>query len=367
MKELTDKLSDLLRPYLPKEKGQVFFKTIASIEESEQGKDAHTLYGNKSHSNQVLSRGIIFDTEYGNHRVLYEHSHRMENGYDFHTILGRDWSDLSEKELQEIHDVVSRNIKEGKVYPALITEGYDESIGIEDHSYFSVVFDKPYDEEQESIADRYECETIDPDKKEYIFTDYDNAIGFAYANSHILESRGTLRREIGSDEWPVFIVTLETADPRLYDLAVRHHGFADYTKLGNPLVIAGFPSVKEARAYRDEAKTLLSAENAVKVRSDIPENDIRNAEHQAKQVIHDRIVSPSARTFTSDQVNTLNNYRAMFSSASSSEEIFKRLFDDVIKQDDVLSKPEQWRNDTWDELSDIAKGVTHDAAQGLKR
>jgi len=367
MKELIKNLSELLRPYLPEEKGQVFFKTIASIEESEQGKDAHTLYGNKSHSNQVLSRGIIFDTEYGNHRVLFEHSHRMENDYNFRTILGREWSGLSEKELKNIYDAVSTDIEKGKVFPAIIKEDYDESIGVEDHSYFSVTFNKSFDEEQESMAEYHECETINQDKNEYIFMDYDNAIGFAYDNSNILESRNNFRRVIGPDDWPVFIVTFETEEPRLKDLAVRYHGDIDYTQKGNPLVIASFHSVKDARAYRDEAKALLSINNTVKMRRDIPESDIRLAESQAKQVIHDRIVSLSAKSFTSDQANILNHYRGMFSQDSSPEEIYKRLFDDVIKREDVLSKPEQWKNDTWTELSDIAKGITHEAAQGLKR
>ena len=367
MKELIDKLSDLLHPYLPKEKGQVFFKAVASIEEIERGKQAHSLYDDKSHNGQVMSLGIIYDTEHGNHRVLYEHSHRMENGYNFSTVLGREWSDLSEQELKNICDAVSSNIEKGKVFPALITAGYDENIGTEDHAYLSVVFDYTFDEEQESMADRHECETINPDKSEYIFMDYDDAIGFAYDNSHVLETRGNFRRETSLDERPFFIVTFETADERLNAIAQKYNGDIDFTKLGTPLAIAGFNTVRDARAYRDEAKALLAVDKTVKVRSDIPENDIRNAEYQAKQVIHDRIVSTSARSFTPDQVNTLNHYRGMFSGDSSSEEIFRQLFDDVIKKDDISSKPDQWKKDTWDELTDIAKGITHESAQGLKR
>lgn len=367
MKELIDRLSRLLKPYLPEQKGQVFFKSVASIEESERSKETRSLYGDDSHKKSVMSRGIILDTEQGNHSVLYEHSHRMENGYNFHTILGRNLVNLSEKELNDIYNDVSSNVEKGKVFPAIVTEGYDENIGDEDHTYFSVVFDKPFDEEQESIADLHNCETINHDKSDYIFMDYDDAIGFAYDNSCALEKRGNFRRKIGSDDWPVFTVTFESSDPRLKDIASRHHGDTEYTKSGNPLVIASFNLAKDARAYREEVKTLLSTENTIKVRTDITEHDFRLAQYQAKQAIHERIVSPSARTFTPDQLITLNHYRGLFSAASSTEIVFKQLFDDVIKQDDVSSKPEQWKKDTWNEMEDIAKGITHDSVQGLKR
>ena len=247
--------------------------------------------------------------------------------------------------------------------PAVITEGYDEEIGEEENSYFSVTFDKPYDEEQESMADRHECETINPDKGEYIFMDYDDAVGFAFDNISILNQRGDFRREISDDRHISFIVTFETDNPKFEEIAVRHHGDADYTKLGNPLVIAIFSKLRDARNYRDEARRILSGgemknnKAGIKVRTDIPERDIRSAERNAMQAIRDRIVLPSARSFTPEQLNTLNHYRAMFSKDTPTEELFNCLFDSVIKEDSVASKPDKWKVDAWKELSGIAQGV----------
>lgn len=366
MKEMIDKLSELLRPYLPEEKGQVFFNAKVIIEENARSKELHAML-DKSYSNEVMSCGVIIDSEHGNHQVLYNHSHKMESGFMYNTILGRPLNELSKTELENIYNHLSEKAAANKIYPAVIREDYDEDIGDIDHAYFAVVFNKPFDEEQEAMADHNECETINPDKSEYIFMDYDNAIGFASDNARALELRGNIRREIGDDDKPYFFVTFETADPRLDAIARKYNGGVDYTASGTPLACAGFLTVKDARAYRDEAKILLYDNNTIRMRKDIPEKDVRQAEHQAKQAIHDRIITASARSFTPVLVNILKHYRAMFSDDTPSEELYKRLFNDVIKDDDVSSKSEQWKKDTWTELSDLAKGITHESAQGLKR
>lgn len=343
---LINKISELVRPFLPEQKGQVFFKAFAAIEESEVGKHAKNVYGNKPGNNLVISRGVIIDTEYGNHQVLYEHSHRTATNSTYKTILGRPFSELSEKELNNIHSALSDNIVKNKVFPALINENYDEEIGEEDHTYFSVKFDKPFDEEQISTADAHECETINPEKGEYLFMEYDDAIGFAFDNTINLESRNNIRRVVVDDKNIYFNVTIETDDTRLEDLADRHNGGVDFTNNGTPLVIAGFTVLADARAYLAEVRKLV--------------------ESDAKQAIHDRIVTPSARRFTPEQIQTMNRYSSMFAKESSAEETFKRLFDSVSQEKDVLGKPEKWKSATLSELSDIAHGKTFERQQELK-
>lgn len=252
-----ERIEQLVKPYLPQEKGLTFFHAIASIEESPQGKEARALYGDISHRN-AYSLGVLIDTQHGNHQVQYNHSHRMENGYVYNTILGRPLKELSKEELDNIYKNLAEKVEAKKVYPAVIREDYDADIGDEDHNYFAVVFDKPFDVEQESAADRHECETINQDKSEYIFMDYDNAIGFAAANARLLESRGNLRREIGDDERPYFCVTFESCDKRLESLAKKYNGGIDYSSAGTPLAMAVFLTVKDARAYRMEAGEILS-------------------------------------------------------------------------------------------------------------
>ena len=278
-----NKIEQLLQPFLPQEKGQTFFHAVANIEESQRGKETRMVYGDNSHRD-VYSLGVLIDTEHDNHQVLYKHSHKMENGFIYNTILGRPLKELSQPEIDGIYNNLLDKVESKKVFPAVIKEDYDEEIGDEEHNYFSVSFNKPYDEEQESVADRHECETINPDKSEYIFMDFDDAIGFAADNARILEKRGNIRREISEDERPYFYVTFETDNKQLNDIARKHNGEVDFSKLGTPLAMAGFLTVKNARAYRNEAKEILSLESntvnnpLVKILSgDITQKEVQKA------------------------------------------------------------------------------------------
>lgn len=86
----------------------------------------------------------------------------------------------------------------------------------------------------------------------------------------------------------------------------------------------------------------------------------------AKMAIYNRIVMPSARSFTPEQVDTLTRYRAMFTTDTDTKELFTRLYEDVIKDPEVARKPEKWQTDTLKELNDLAKGITRDEVQGLR-
>ena len=86
---------------------------------------------------------------------------------------------------------------------------------------------------------------------------------------------------------------------------------------------------------------------------------------EAKQAIHDRIVSPSARSFTSDQLQALSRYHEEDAPNHPKSEIFSRLLDEVAQDPDVARKPEKWVTDTAKELDDLAEGITRDQDRGL--
>lgn len=93
------------------------------------------------------------------------------------------------------------------------------------------------------------------------------------------------------------------------------------------------------------------------------QNDLRDA----KQVVHDRIVTPSARRFTPEQIDTLKHYRAMFSADTDTRELYTRLYEEAIKDADVARKPEKWQTDTLRELNDLAEGITREETRGLHK
>ena len=86
----------------------------------------------------------------------------------------------------------------------------------------------------------------------------------------------------------------------------------------------------------------------------------------AKQAIHDRIVTPSARSFTSDQIDVLNRYHQVAAPDNPAGEVFKELLDEVSQEPDVSRKPEKWKTDTLRELNDLAEGITREERQELK-
>ena len=120
-------------------------------------------------------------------------------------------------------------------------------------------------------------------------------------------------------------------------------------------------------ALTDAVRVVLNHRPRIKTRQDIPESDIRSAEYAAKQVVHDRIVTPSARRFTPEQIDTLKHYRAMFSADTDTRELCTRLYEDVIKNPEVARKPEKWQTDTLRELNDLADGITRDETRGLHK
>lgn len=103
-------------------------------------------------------------------------------------------------------------------------------------------------------------------------------------------------------------------------------------------------------------------------------NALANAVHEAhetqlkqgaKQAIHDRIVTPSARRFTSEQVEILKRYPEVTKTPAG--EAYLDLLMEVSQEPDVARKPEKWRWDTALELRDLAEGITREQGQELRR
>ena len=92
---------------------------------------------------------------------------------------------------------------------------------------------------------------------------------------------------------------------------------------------------------------------------------VNHLEQGAKQAIRDRIVTPSARSFTPDQVEVLNHYHQVAAPDKPAGEVFKELLDEVAQEPDVARKPEKWVTDTAKELDDLAEDITRDQSRGL--
>lgn len=94
-------------------------------------------------------------------------------------------------------------------------------------------------------------------------------------------------------------------------------------------------------------------------------NNIKQAEAAAKKAIRERITNSWQRTFSPNQAFDLSYYAGLFSDVIPSE-LFKHLYEDVIKDPDVARKPEKWQTDTLKELNDLAEGITRIERQGMR-
>lgn len=87
--------------------------------------------------------------------------------------------------------------------------------------------------------------------------------------------------------------------------------------------------------------------------------DARQAEADAKQAIRERITNSWQRAFSPEQRFDLGYYAGLFSDVIPSE-LFRHLYEDVIKDPEVARKPEKWQTDTLKELNDLAEGITRE-------
>jgi hypothetical protein len=105
----------------------------------------------------------------------------------------------------------------------------------------------------------------------------------------------------------------------------------------------------------------------IKVRSDIPESDIRAAERKALSAIHWRIADSSAKRFTEDQIGVIKHYRSMFTEDTPTKELFFRLTEKAMQNPDMSRYPVKWSIDAIKELNALADGITSERGQGVRR
>lgn len=142
-------------------------------------------------------------------------------------------------------------------------------------------------------------------------------------------------------------------------------GGGEYRLLGRDSVAL---AVEEGGHTEFEVGKILDTERSVnslaKAVRDTHSNILFN---EAKRAIEERIINPSARSFTDSQVKTLNRYHEAVTPDTPADEVFRELLNEVAKDPYVARKPEKWVTDTAKELDGLAEGITREQDQGLKR
>lgn len=130
-------------------------------------------------------------------------------------------------------------------------------------------------------------------------------------------------------------------------------------------IIGGVSHLKDEDCVHNLALCLENVNDTEVLGKAVHEAHVKHLEQDAKQAIHDRIVTPSARRFTSDQVEVLNRYHQVAAQDKPAGEVFKELLQEVSQEPDVARKPEKWVTDTAKELNDLAEGITRDQSRGI--
>ena len=130
-------------------------------------------------------------------------------------------------------------------------------------------------------------------------------------------------------------------------------------------IIGGVSHSGDEDCVHNLALCLENVNDAEALGKAVHEAHVNRLEQVAKQAIHDRIVAPSARFFTPEQVGVLNRFHQVATPDIPASEAFSRLLDEVVQEPDVARKSEKWVADTANELDGIAEGITRDEARGL--
>ncbi len=117
----------------------------------------------------------------------------------------------------------------------------------------------------------------------------------------------------------------------------------------------------------DVTKILDNASSVNALTKAVHDAHVINLEQKSKLAIRDRIATPSARSFTPNQVDALNRYHQIATPETPAREVFARLLHEVSQEPDVAQKSEKWIIDTAQELDEVAKGNTREDNQQLKR
>ena len=132
-------------------------------------------------------------------------------------------------------------------------------------------------------------------------------------------------------------------------------------------IIGGVSHSGDEDCVHNLALCLENVNDAEALGKAVHEAHVKHLEQGAKQTIHDRIVTPSARSFTPNQVDVLNRYQQIATPETPVREVFSRLLHEVSQEPDVAQKSEKWIIDTAKELDEVAKGNTREDNQQLKR
>lgn len=127
--------------------------------------------------------------------------------------------------------------------------------------------------------------------------------------------------------------------------------------------------LREAQA---EAESAVREDDGVPVvipRTDLSEHDIRTAERAARTAVIERITDYGAHCFSDDQRDVISHYRAMFTSDTSTGELYNRLLESVLDDPEVRRCPREWAQAAAEELQDMAVGKVHSEEEniGFKR
>lgn len=332
-----ESLENLVKMMKPFEKGKesIFFPFTSTILRSDVSMNALSLLEPKmQHDRAVESMGILYDPEYKNHEVLFEHSHLMVNGYDYHTILGRQLKDLSGVELHRLENGLKEAIShQEKIFPATIIEYYDED---EDMNLFDVTFDKPFDEIQEGLADQYGVETINKDTNTYTFNEYDDVFMFASQNAKQLRMRGQVSWQVNSLGEIEHIVMSETANHHLADLATIYNGYADFTRegIGASVTTAYFLHEFQAENYH---------------------HALTHLEQMAVDAVVAKTVDASSPSVSAEQYALIQAY--IHQDGNDKEKVaghIDRLFELASERPEFKDASKLWRDATREEVENFA-------------
>lgn len=116
----------------------------------------------------------------------------------------------------------------------------------------------------------------------------------------------------------------------------------------------------------DDLKNLTKVFNEkLHTNTKVAEAKFNKTTFAAKEAIHDRIVTPTARWFTDDQTKALKNYSEMFPVETDIKKLFTHLHVEVCKQDDIKRCPEKWRTDALEELNELSEGITRNPSKSI--
>ena len=170
---------------------EVLIPASVPVHENPSGQYARQVNQTQDYVPQSL--GVLFHVEYNTMQVLYDHHHMMENGHEFHTVLGLPFDQLTPKEVNSLYDSLQGDLEErGKLLIAGFTESYDNN----EEVLFDVAFDVPTDDEQQALADKHNVESVDEENNISSFNDYDDAVYFAAENLAALQQRPDIGQDL---------------------------------------------------------------------------------------------------------------------------------------------------------------------------